>query len=69
MLFLANRNKAAMNILEKLFLWYSGVSFEKRSRSGIAGSSDRTVPDVLRNFQIQFLFVNRGVAHPSPHVL
>jgi hypothetical protein len=36
--FLPIMNKAAMNIVEKVSLWYSGTSFEYMSRSGIAGS-------------------------------
>jgi hypothetical protein len=39
--FLAIPNKAAMNIVELVFLCYDGVSFVYMLRSSIAGSSDK----------------------------
>ena len=36
--FLALMNKAAMNIVEQVFLWDGGESFGYKPRSGIAGS-------------------------------
>ena len=41
--FLAIRNKAAMNIVEHMTLWYDGVCFGYMSRSSIAGSSSITI--------------------------
>jgi hypothetical protein len=36
--FLAIMNKAAMNIVEQVSLWYKGISFGFVLRSGIPGS-------------------------------
>ena len=36
--FLATTNKAAMDIVEQVSLWYSGASFGYMPRSGVAGS-------------------------------
>jgi hypothetical protein len=52
--FLAITNKAAMNIVDQVFLWYSGASFGYVPRSGIAGSWGRTITNFLRNFQTDF---------------
>lgn len=43
--FMAITNKAAINIVEEVFLWYDGVSFEYMARSDIAGSSGKTIHD------------------------
>jgi hypothetical protein len=44
-------NKAAMNIVEEVSLWYGEASFGYRYMSSIAGSSGGTI---LRNYQIDF---------------
>jgi hypothetical protein len=49
---LAIMNKATMNIVQQVSLWYSGASFGYTPRSGIAGSCGRTIPKFLRNSQI-----------------
>ena len=46
--------QAAMNIVEHVSLWYGGASFGYMPRSGITGSSGRTIPNFLRNCQIDF---------------
>ena len=46
-------NKAVMSIVEHVSL-YVGASFAYMSRSGIAGSSSRTISNFLRNCQINF---------------
>jgi hypothetical protein len=51
---LAITNKAAINIVEQLSLWYGGTSLGYILRSGIAGSSGRTISNFLRNLQIDF---------------
>ena len=51
---LAITNKAAMNIVELMYLLYGGASFGCIPRSGIAGSSDRAIFNFLRNHQIDF---------------
>jgi hypothetical protein len=52
--FLAVINKAAMNMLEHMSLWYGGQSFGYIPKSGRAG---RTICNVLRNSQTD----SRGV--------
>ena len=47
-------NKAAMNIVEHVPLWHSGASFGYIPKSGIAGSSGRSISNFLRNLQIDF---------------
>jgi hypothetical protein len=47
-------NKATMNIVEELFLWYSGASFRYVPQSGLAGSQGRTTPSFVRNYPIVF---------------
>jgi hypothetical protein len=43
-----------MNIVEHMSLWYGAASFGYIPRSGVAGSSGRTIPSLLRNCQINF---------------
>ena len=47
-------NKAAMNIVEHMPLWHGGASFAYMPKSGIAGSSGRTISNFLKNRQIDF---------------
>ena len=51
---LAIINRAAMNIVMHVSLLYVGASLEYMPRSGIAGSSGRTMFNFLRNRQIDF---------------
>ena len=51
---LATINKAAMNIVEHVFLLQIGTSSEYRPISSIAGSSSRTISNFLRNHQNGF---------------
>jgi hypothetical protein len=51
---LAIVNMVAMNIVEHVFLLHVGASSEYMTRSGIAGSSDSTMSNFLRNCQIDF---------------
>jgi hypothetical protein len=79
--FLAITNKAAMNIVEHMSLLYVGTSFVYIPRSGIAGSSRRSISSFLRNCQtnfqihstsLQYLQQWRSVPfslHPSQHLL
>jgi hypothetical protein len=46
-------NKAAMNIVEHMPLWYDGTSFGYMSRSGVAGCSRKSISSFLRNHQIE----------------
>jgi hypothetical protein len=48
---LASTNK---NTVEHASLWYCGVSFVYLPKSGIAGSSYRTISNFLRYWQIDF---------------
>ena len=43
-------NKVAMNIVEQVSLW-NGASFVYMPRSGIAGSSSRTIPSFLKRYE------------------
>jgi len=52
--FLALMNKAAINIVEQVSLWHGGKYFGDMPRSSIAGSYGRTIPNFLRNCQIDF---------------
>jgi hypothetical protein len=49
---LAITNKAAMNTVEYMPLWYSGATFGYIPKSGIAGSSGRCISNFLRNLKI-----------------
>ena len=51
---LAITNKATMNIVEHMPLWHGGASFGYIPKSGIAGSSGRSISNFLRNLQIDF---------------
>jgi hypothetical protein len=51
---LAITNKATMNIVEHVPLWHGRASFRYISKSGIAGSSGRSIFNFLRNLQIDF---------------
>ena len=44
-----------MNIVEHVPLWYDEASFGYLPKSGIAGSSDRSISNFLMNLQIDFL--------------
>jgi hypothetical protein len=48
------KNKAAMNIVEHMSLWDGGVFWRYMYKSGIAGSSGRTISNFLRIIQIDF---------------
>jgi hypothetical protein len=50
--FLAIINKAGMNIVEHVPLWYGGASFGYMPKTGKAGSSGRSIPSFLRTLQI-----------------
>jgi hypothetical protein len=47
-------NQAAMNIVEHMPLWNSGASFGYLPKSGIAGSSRRSISNFLKNLLIDF---------------
>jgi hypothetical protein len=47
-------NQVAINIVEHVSLWYDGASFGYIPRSGIAGTSGKTIYNFLRNRQIDF---------------
>jgi hypothetical protein len=51
---LAFINKAGMNIMEHVSLLHIGASSGYMPRSGIAGSSGRTMSNFLRNHQTDF---------------
>ena len=51
---LALINKAAMNIVEHLSLFYVGTSFQYMPTSGITGSSDSIMSNFLRDCQNDF---------------
>ena len=51
---LAITNKAAMNIVEHVSLWHGGTSFGFIPKSGIAGSSGRSISSFLSNLQMDF---------------
>ena len=47
-------NKATMNIVEHVPLWHDGILSGYIPKSGIVGSSGRTISNFLRNLQIDF---------------
>lgn len=49
---LAITDKVAMNIVEQVPMWYSGAPFGYKPKSGIAGYSERSISNFLRNLQI-----------------
>jgi hypothetical protein len=58
---LAITNKAAMNIVEHVSLWYGGASFGYMTKSGIAGSSGRSISNFLFLFCfVLFCFLRQG---------
>jgi hypothetical protein len=61
---LAITNMTAMNIVEHLPLWHGGASFGYIPKSGIAGSSGRSLYIFLRNLQIDF---QSGCISLQPH--
>ena len=79
--FLAITNKATVNIVEQVSLWDMVPSFGYMPRSGIAGSWGRTIPNFLRNHQVDFqsgctsLYSHQQwrsvplAPHPYPHEL
>ena len=52
--FWAGMNKVVINIVEQVLLWDVGASFWYVLWSGIAGASGTTIPNFLRNLQIDF---------------
>ena len=46
---LAITKKATMNIVEHMTMWHGGASLEYIPKSGIAGSSGRSISNFLRN--------------------
>ena len=78
---LAIINKAAINMVEYVSLLHVGASSGYMPRSGIAGSADRSMPNLLRNRQtdfqsgfasLQFYLQYRSVPlseHPCQHLL
>ena len=54
-------NKAAINMVGHVSLIYVGESFWNMPRTGIAGSSGKTISNFLRNYQIEF---QRKFQHP-----
>jgi hypothetical protein len=51
---LAIINKASINMVDHVSLLYVGASFGYMLRSGIAGSSGRTIINFLKNSQTDF---------------
>ena len=49
---LAFTNKVTMNIVEHMSLSHGGASFGYIPKSGIAGSSGRSISNLLRNFRL-----------------
>ena len=43
-----------MNIVDHVPLWHGGASFVYMPKSVLAGSSGRSIPNFLRNLQIDF---------------
>ena len=44
-----------MNIVEYVPLWHGGASFGYNPKSGISGSSGKSISNFLRNLQIDFI--------------
>ena len=61
---LAIINKAAMNMVEYVSLLYVGASLGYMPRSGITGSSGRTMSNFLRSYQTDF---QSGCISLQPH--
>jgi hypothetical protein len=57
-------NKATMNIVEHVPLWHDGILSGYIPKSGIVGSSGRTISNFLRNLQIDF---QRGCTRLQSH--
>ena len=51
---LAIIDKAAMNIVEHMLLWYGGAAFGYMLKGGIAGSLAGSTSNFLKNLQIDF---------------
>ena len=51
---LAITNKSALNMVEHVPQWHGGASFGYIPKSGIAGSSGRSISNFLRKLQIDF---------------
>jgi hypothetical protein len=47
-------DRAALNIVEHVPLWYSGASFGYMPKSGIGGSLGRSISSFLRRLWIDF---------------
>jgi hypothetical protein len=43
-----------MNIVEHVLLWHGMATFAYISKSGIVGSSGRSITNILRNLQVDF---------------
>jgi hypothetical protein len=54
-----------MNIMQHVPLWHGGASFGYILKSGIAGSSGRSISDFLRNLQIDSRVVVPVCNHTS----
>jgi hypothetical protein len=53
-----------MNLVEHVPLWHCGASFGYNTKSGIAGSSGRSISNFLRKLQIDF---QSGCTSLQPH--
>lgn len=51
---LAITNKAVMNIVKPMPLWFGGAPFGYMLKGGIAGSLGDSISNLLRNLQIAF---------------
>ena len=65
---LATINKDAMNIVECVSLLYIGASFGYMLRSGISGSSGKTMSNYLKNHQTDFKSGYTTLQYPSPPI-
>ena len=67
---LAVTNKAAMNIVEHVPLWHGGATFGYILKSGVAGSSGRSISNFLRKLRISLQSHQQWRSVPlSPHPL